>query len=86
MLERFLQVVPSRMGREGFAEESQINSTEETPQEKKTPFHSVMLTAQAITALGRIVQRKWQFFRKHCSPSIFTETLYKRHVQRTEGN
>lgn len=35
MLERFLQVVPSRMGCEGFAEESQINSTEETPQEEK---------------------------------------------------
>lgn len=86
MLERFLQVVPSRMGCEGFAEESQSNSTEETPQEKKTPFHSVMLTAQAITALGGIEQKKWQFFRKRCSPSIFTETLHKRHVQMTEGN
>lgn len=87
MLERFLQVVPSRMGREGVAEESQIKSTGEHREKKKAQFHSVKLTAQAITALGRIVKEVAISQKTLLLVSPYSHRNFvKKRVQITEGN
>lgn len=82
MLERFLQVVPSWTGCEGFAEGSQINSTEETPQEEKDTISQRHVDSTGNYCAGKNRAKEVAIVQKTLLPVYF----YRNFAQKARSN